>query len=142
MTRVVSLRPDYWAALMLSGLSAKLWWEYMGPTATWGSFCWQGVSCIPLVPPVWFKADAWVGHSLAMWPHPWHLKHWREFGSHLLAVPSLLVLVPWLPWPLLPVPLPLPHAQWVSCRLGWSVQSHFYHCGRLGVLLPLWPLPC
>ena len=40
-----------------------------------------GVSHIPLVPLGWFKAYAGVGHSLAIWPYPWHLKHWWEFGS-------------------------------------------------------------
>ena len=64
----------------------------------WGSFHWQGVSHIPSVPLDCFKVDAGVGHSLAMQPHLWHLKHWRDFGSCLLAVPSLLGPVPWLLW--------------------------------------------
>ena len=34
---------------------------------------WLGVGCIPSVPPRWFKADAGVGHSQAIWHHPWHL---------------------------------------------------------------------
>ena len=106
-----------------------------------GDYCWLGwlspaggLATFPQFPPGWFKVNAGVGHSLAMWPQPCHLKHWREFGSHLLAVPSLLVLVPCLPCPLFPVPLPLPHSQWVRCRLGHSVQSHIYHYGNLGDL--------
>ena len=27
---------------------------------------------------------------------------------------------------------PLSHSQWVSCRLGWFFQGHFYQCGSLG----------
>ena len=73
---------------MLAGFCPGLGWKCTGPTADWDGFCWWGVSCIPLVPLGWFKANAGLGHSLAMWPHPWHLKHWREFGSHLLAVLS------------------------------------------------------
>ena len=107
MAGAVSLGSVCLAAFILSGLCSMLGWECMGPTAGWSGLCWQGLGHIPLVPPDWFKADAGVGHSLAMWPHPWHLKHWREFGSHLLAMPSLLVT--WLLWLLLPVPwLPVP----------------------------------
>ena len=45
-----------------------------------GAYCclgWQsparGLATSPQFPPGWFKADARVGHSLAMWPHPCHL---------------------------------------------------------------------
>ena len=83
-------------------------------------------------PPHWLKADAGVGHSLAMWSHPLYLKHWREFGSNLLAVPSFLVLVSWLPCPLLPFPVPP-----APCPVGklWAwvvIEGHLYHCGSLG----------
>ena len=54
----------------------------------------EGMGHIPLVPPNWFKAVAVVGHSFAIWPYPWHLKHWRKLGSLLLVVPSCLALVP------------------------------------------------
>ena len=92
-----------------------------------------GVGHIPLVHRDWFKAVAGVGHSQAMWPQPWHVKHWRELGSLLLAVPSCLVLVLWLfcPWFLLmvvPVPWPVhvlqsglvcPRPVWSLWELGW-----------------------
>ena len=72
----------------------------------------------------WVKAITGVGHSLTMWHHPWHLKHWREFGSHKLAVPSLLALVTWLPSTLLTLLVPPLHTKWVNGRLGWPVQGH------------------
>ena len=63
---------------------------------------------------------------------PWHLKHWREFWSPLLAMPSLLVLVPWLPCPLLPFQVPPVHYLVGKLELGWSIQGHSSHYGSLG----------
>ena len=92
------------------------------------------MSHIPLVPTGWFKSQCWDRAFPGHVAPPWHLKHYREFGSQLLAVLFLLGLVPWLPCPLLPFPVPLSHAQWVSYRLGWSVWGHSYHYGSLGGL--------
>ena len=66
MTGLASHRPVHQAAFMLPGRGPGLGWEYEGPTVGLGGCCWQGVNCIPLVHPSWFKADAGVGHSLAM----------------------------------------------------------------------------
>ena len=82
------------------------------------------------VSPGWFKADAGVGHYLAMWPHPWHLKHWRECGSwHLATLP--------LHWACncsdhYPGSLsPLPYS--VGRLWPWlSGQGHPCHCGSSG----------
>ena len=79
-----------------------------------------------------------------MWPHTWHLKHQRGFGSHLLALHSLLVPVPWLLWLLLTVPWPP-----VPCPVGmlWAgvicpgPLLPLWEFGWLGVLLPFWSLP-
>ena len=62
-------------------------WQSSGVrVGMWGAYCWLGwLSLVggephfPQLPPGWFKADAGVGHSQAMWPHPWHLKHRREW---------------------------------------------------------------
>ena len=74
MTGAASCRPVHQATFMLAGLHPELGWECEGPTVGWGNCCQQGVTHIPSG---WLKAVAGVGHSLAMWPHPWHLKHWR-----------------------------------------------------------------
>ena len=110
-----------------------------------------GVGHIPLVHRDWFKAVAGVGHSQAMWPQPWHVKHWRELGSLLLAVPSCLVLVLWLfcPWFLLmvvPVPWPVhvlqsglvcPRPVWSLWELGWPGVPLSVHPSH-GLSLSLW----
>ena len=82
---------DRWGSLLM-GLSVRLssyWpvlvWGYGGNVRglllAWAAVAGRGVSHIPYIPPGWFKTDAGVGHSLAMWPQPWHLKHWREWVS-------------------------------------------------------------
>ena len=85
-------------------LGAYCWLLWLVLVGDWPTF--------PQFPPDWFKAVARVGYYQAIWPNPWHLKHWRNLGSLLLAVPSCLALVPWLlcPWFLLvvvPVPWPV-----------------------------------
>ena len=79
-TEVASCVPVHWATLIQTSLCWGLGWECEEPTVGWGSCC-QGVNHIPSVPPSWFKAMAGVGHSPVMWPHPWHLKHWRVWVS-------------------------------------------------------------
>ena len=104
--------------------------------------CWWGLGCIPLVPPVWFNDLVGVAHSWAMWPQPWHLKHYSELGSFLFEIlpwPSLDPWVfPWL-WPVVPVPwledmlwaeMDCPKPVWPLCELG-----------QLGVFLSILPLP-
>ena len=49
--------------------------------------CWRGVDYIPLGPPSLFNVLARVTHSLAMWPQPWHLKHWKVLESLVLWAP-------------------------------------------------------
>ena len=98
----------------------------------------EGWATFPWFPPDWFKAVAGVGHSLAIWPQSWHLKHWRELGFLLLAVPSCLALVPWVfgPWLLLmvvSVPWPVGVLQFraVCPRLPghyWSWGNQVYPC--------------
>ena len=65
-----------------------------------GAYCWLlltwGWTAFPQFPPHWFKVMAGVGQFQAIWPQPWHLKHWRELESLLLAVPWCLALVSWL----------------------------------------------
>ena len=51
MAGAVSLGPVCLAAFMPAGLCLESGWEWVGPTAGWGSFCQQGVSHIPSVPP-------------------------------------------------------------------------------------------
>ena len=65
----------------------------MGPTVCCCGCCQEGVGLHSLgSPQTGLKGR--VGHSLAIWHQPWHLKIWRELGSLLLVVPSHLALVP------------------------------------------------
>ena len=92
-----------WLGSLLMGLYARpfSYWPVLvqgqggtlrGLLLPWVAITGGGMSCIPSVPLGWIKADSGVGHSLAMWPHLWHLKHWRESRSQLLAAPSPLHL--------------------------------------------------
>ena len=51
-----------------------------------GAYCWLlwlslgGLATFPQFPSDWFKAVSGVGHSCAIWPQPWHLKHLKELG--------------------------------------------------------------
>ena len=87
--RVTSHRPVCQTVFILASLGLGFWWECEGAYCCLGQLL-LGVSCIPLVPLGWIKADTGVGHSLAMWPQ--HLKHWRESGSWWPAAPSPLSL--------------------------------------------------
>ena len=69
--------PVHQPTFMVPGLGLGSRWECEGLLLAEAAVV-VGVSHIPSG---WFKANAGVGHSLAMWPHPWHIRHWREFGS-------------------------------------------------------------
>ena len=93
--------PSWWLVFVWGqGGNAQglLWLGWLLVAGRWATF--------PQFPPDWFKADAGVGNSLAMWPHPWHLKHWREFDPTYWLCPPSLCPVPWLFWPLPLVPWP------------------------------------
>ena len=82
------------AICMLASLGPGSGWECEGPIAGLGNCYWWGWATFLQFPPGWFKAEAGVGYSLAIWPQSWHLKHWREVRSQQQAGPSLLVLDP------------------------------------------------
>ena len=85
-----------------------------------------------------------MGYSQAIWPQAWHLKHWREVGSLLLAVLSCLSLVPWLfcPWSLLiVVPAPQPVDVLWSEVVCPRLVLLLWELGQPGVLLSVCPLP-
>ena len=112
-----------------------------GPIDGWGGCHWWGMSHIISVPPGWFEDDVGVGHSLAMWPYPWHLKHWRECGSLHLAGPfpcigPMVVVITTLTSCALH-----PHSVgrlWAGiCSPGLPLP--LWEFGELGVLLPLCP---
>ena len=71
---VASHGPVCWAALMLVSLGPGSGWECEGAIVGWGG-CWHCGELHFLGSPSWFKANAGVGHSLAIWPQPCHLKH-------------------------------------------------------------------
>ena len=103
-----------------------------------------GWAAFPQFPLDWFKGVAGVEHSWAIWPQPWHLKHWRELGSLLLAVPSHLALVPWLfcPWCLLIVVLVLwPVGVLQSRAICSSLVQLLWELGHPGVPLSVCPFP-
>ena len=84
-----------------------------------------GWAAFPQFPLDQFKVLVGLAHSQAIWPQPWQLKHCRELGSFLSAVPSLH---PWLfcPWGILVVvPVPWPtdvlHTEAVCPRLVWPL---------------------
>ena len=70
MTGAASCGPVHWAAFILAGLCLQSGWEYEGPNIGWGSFCQQGVSHIPSVPPMLVKAITGVGHPWPCCPTP------------------------------------------------------------------------
>ena len=117
----------------------------------WGHYCWLlqlaavgGWVIFPQFPLDWFKVLAGVGHSQAIWPQPWQLKHWKELGSLLLAVPSCLSLSPWLfcPWSLfvvVSVPWPKDVLQ-PEAACPRPVQL-LWELGQPGVLLSIHPFP-
>ena len=63
-----------------------------------GEYCWLlwlvlagGWATFLQFPMDWLKVLPGVGHSWAIWPQPWHLKHWESWGPFcwlcLLAYP-------------------------------------------------------
>ena len=109
-------------------------------------YCWLllvgGWATFPQLSPVWFNDLAGMAHSWAMWPKPWHLKHWGELGSFLfemLPCPSMDPWAfPWL-WPVVPVPWPA-DTLWTEAvcpRPVWPL----WELGQLGAFLSLCPLP-
>ena len=132
-------------------------WDLSGVgVGMWGAYCLLGWLVLPAgwshIPPVslgWFKSVTGVGHSLAMWPHPWHLKHWREFVIPLIGCITLSLY--WAPGhscllPPFPV-FPIPHGQVGKLQAGVVCPGpplSLWELGWLGVLplLPplLWPL--
>ena len=112
-----------------------------------GIYCWLlwlvpvGVEPHSLGSPNWFKVFAGVAYSQPMWPHPWHLKHWRELGSLLFDVPSLdpCVFGPWPP--VVVVPMPQPAAVlWAEAVCPRPVQP-LWELGKPQVFLSIHPLP-
>ena len=96
-------------------------------------------AAFPQFPPDGFKVFVGMAHSQAMWPQPWHQKHWRELGYFLFEVPPWLSLdhghfVPGLDfWSLY-------HGWQIHCRLRWSVPGQFDHCGaRVTRSVPVHP---
>ena len=108
-TGAASSCPVLWATFILVSLSPGSGRECWGLLLAVAAVTGGGCATFHWFPLDWFKALAGVGHSQAIWPQPWHLKHLRELGSLLLALPSCLSLAPWLfcPWSLLIV-VPVP----------------------------------
>ena len=93
-------------------------------------YCWLllvgGFATSPWFPPSLFNILAGVAHSLAIWPQPWHLKHWSElesFAFSILPWPSLGLWVFPLPWGTVPTLL---EAEELQAEVVWP--------------RPVWPL--
>ena len=89
----------------------------------WAAFLW--------FPLGWVKTVTWVGHSLGMWPHPWHLSIGESLSPTNWPCPPSLHQAPWPPWVLPPFLVFT-----VPCLVGrlWAGVI----C--LGSPLPLWSL--
>ena len=113
-------------------LEVYCWLLWLASVGGWAAF--------PQFPLDRFKVLAGRGHSQAIWPQPWHLKHWRELRSLLLVVHSCLSLAPWLfcPWsPLVVVPVPQPaDVLWAEAVSPRPVQPS-WELGQPGVLLSI-----
>ena len=97
---VTSGHPFLCAALSMINFGLGSGRECWEPTVDCCGWCWWGVGSHPLSSP-WTGLEvlAGVAHSHAMWPKPWHLKHWRELVSILFKVPPWVSLDPWeFPW--------------------------------------------
>ena len=124
---------QFWFGVREGPMGAYCWLLWLVPVGAWATFLW--------FPLDWFKV---LAHSQAMWPQPWHLKHWRELGSFLFEVPPWLSLDPWAfcPWPpvgVIPVPQPTEvlQAEVVCPRPVWPLWDF----GRPGVFLSIHHLP-
>ena len=102
---VISHGPVHWAIFILASLSLGLGWECEGPMAALGSCCWWGMGHIPPVAPGWLNIDAGVENFVTMWPHSWHLKHWREWVS-VTSCTLPITLGLWFPCSPLWLPVP------------------------------------
>ena len=105
-TGVTSDHPFFWSPFIVVGLGLGPGREFWGPTVGCCGWCWW--AAFPQFPLDWFNVLAGVAHSQAIWPQPWHLKHWRELQSFLLALSSLgsWVFCPWCLLLVVPVPWP------------------------------------
>ena len=124
---------QFWFGISEEMLGACCWLLCLVLAGGWATFSWFS--------PDWFKDFAGVTHSQAMWPQPWHLKHWRELGSFLFEVPSLdpCVFGPWPPVVVVPVswPTEVLQAEAVSPRPVLPL----WELGQPGVFLSICPLP-
>ena len=140
---VASCGSVHWAIFILASLGLGLGWECEGPIVGWGICHWWGLATFPQFLLGWIKANAVVGHSLAIWPHPWHLKHWTEWVSVTsYTIPLTLGLQ--LPWsqPWLPVPsTPCPVGRLWTGIIWPGPPLPLWEFGQLGVLLPLYSHP-
>ena len=109
-------------------------------------YCWLllvgGWATFPQFPLFWFNDLAGVAHSQAMWPQPWHWKHWSEPGSFLLEALPCPFLGPWTlpwPWPMVDVPWPVDmlQAKVVCPRPVWPLRE----LGQLEVALSVLQQP-
>ena len=101
-----------------------------------------GLTAFPWVPPSLFNTLARVGHSLAMCPQPWHLKHCKELESLLLCAPPCTPFCT-LIFPLcgdsMP-PLLVIEELWMEVVWPRPVQP-LWELGQTGVFLSVHPLP-
>ena len=81
-----------------------------------------GLTTFLWFPPSLFNSFAGVAHSLAIWPHPWHLKHCRALGSFMF-------------WALPRAPV----SAWIFL-LFWGAVATLLAAEELWVEL-LWPRP-
>ena len=139
-TGATSGHPLFWTAFsrvsFSLGSGRECWRSTVG-------CCWQGVGPHSLgSPPVWFKNLSGMAHSQAMWPQPWHWKHWSELGSFLFEVLPCPSLGPWAfpwPWPVVPVLWP---ADMLQVEVVWSRPVWpLWELGWLEVVLSVLPLP-
>ena len=115
----------------------------------WGAYCWLlwlvlvgDWAAFPEFPHDWLKL--WLDWDIPKpyGPQPWHLKHWRDLGSLLLA--SHLVLVTWLffPWFLLiVVPVPWFVGELWSRAVSPRLVQPLWDLGQPAVSLSVCPLP-
>ena len=136
---VISCGPVHQAIFILASLDLGLGWECERPIVGWGSCHWWGWATFLQSPLGWFKADARIGHSLAILPLTS-----KTLGSQWLATPSPLILGSWLP---LALPwFPVPSTQCPDSRLWagviWSGPPlPLWKFGWVVVLLSLHPHP-